>query len=104
MNKDILLNFQIDKEKKQIHVDRSFAAPLELVWAAWTEPDILDQWWAPKPYKTVTKSMNFSVGGRWLYYMLSPQGEKHWCLLDELTYPAGVSSRTRRGECPVDIR
>lgn len=82
MNKAILFNFQVDKEQHAIKVERSFDAPIDLVWAAWTESDILDQWWAPKPYRAVTKSMNFSVGGRWHYYMLSPAGEKHWCLLD----------------------
>ncbi|WP_210462938.1 SRPBCC family protein [Rufibacter roseolus] len=82
MNKAILFNFLVDKENNQIKVERSFEAPLDLVWAAWTEAAILDQWWAPKPYKAVTKSMDFTEGGRWHYYMLSPEGEKHWCLFD----------------------
>ncbi|MFC2185751.1 SRPBCC domain-containing protein [Fulvivirgaceae bacterium LMO-SS25] len=82
MNKAILFNFVVEKEKNQISVERSFNAPLDLVWAAWTEPDILDQWWAPKPYKNETKSMNFIEGGQWHYSMLSPEGERHWCLFD----------------------
>jgi uncharacterized glyoxalase superfamily protein PhnB/uncharacterized protein YndB with AHSA1/START domain len=82
MNKTILFNFDVDKENNLIHVERSFEAPIDLVWAAWTEADILDQWWAPKPYQAVTKSMDFREGGRWHYYMLSPEGEKHWCLFD----------------------
>jgi uncharacterized protein YndB with AHSA1/START domain len=60
MSKAILFNFLVDKEKNQITVDRSFNAPLDLVWAAWTEAELLDQWWAPKPYQTVTKSQDFS--------------------------------------------
>ncbi len=82
MNKTILFNFQVDKESNQINVERAFNAPTDLVWAAWTNPKILDQWWAPKPYKNETKSMNFSKGGQWHYCMISPQGEKHWCLFD----------------------
>ncbi|KAA3440196.1 SRPBCC family protein [Rufibacter hautae] len=82
MNKAILFNFLVDKENNQINVERSFGAPLDLVWSAWTEAAILDQWWAPKPYKSVTKSMDFTEGGRWHYYMLSPEGEKHWCMFD----------------------
>lgn len=82
MNKAILFNFLVDKEHNKINVERSFDAPIELVWAAWTEANILDQWWAPKPYRAVTKSMNFTEGGRWHYYMLSPEGEKHWCIFD----------------------
>jgi len=63
-------------------VERSFNAPLDLVWAAWTEADLLDQWWAPKPYRAVTHSRNFTEGGHWLYYMLGPEGDKQWCLFD----------------------
>ena len=82
MNKTILFVFTTDKENKRIHVERSFDADVKLVWAAWTEADILDQWWAPKPWQAVTQSMNFTEGGRWLYYMQGPEGEKHWCLFD----------------------
>jgi len=82
MNKSILFNFLVDKENNIINVERSFDAPIDLVWAAWTEADILDQWWAPKPFKSVTKSMNFKEGGRWHYYMLGPAGEIYWSLFD----------------------
>lgn len=88
MKKAILFDFTVDKENSKINVERSFEAPVDLVWAAWTEADILDRWWAPKPYQTVTKSLNFSEGGQWHYYMLSPEGEKHWCLFDyEVIHP-----------------
>lgn len=82
MNSAILFNFDVDKENKTIHVERSFNAPIDLVWAAWTEAEILDQWWAPKPYQAVTKLMNFEEGGHWLYYMLGPEGDKQWCLFE----------------------
>jgi PhnB protein len=82
MKKAMLFNFTVDKENNDILVERSFNGPLELVWSAWTEADILDQWWAPKPYKAVTKSQDFKEGGQWLYYMLGPTGDKHWCLFD----------------------
>jgi PhnB protein len=82
MNEAILFNFQVDKQENKIRAERSFDAPVDLVWAAWTEPGILDQWWAPKPYKAVTKSMNFREGGQWHYYMLGPDGGKQWCLFD----------------------
>tara|TARA_R110002049_G_scaffold262956_3_gene438993 strand:+ start:1090 stop:2052 length:963 start_codon:yes stop_codon:yes gene_type:complete len=82
MNKAILFNFTVDKDNKQINVERSFNASKDLVWEAWTTPEILDQWWAPKPYKNKTKSMDFIEGGQWHYYMVSTEGEKHWCLFD----------------------
>jgi uncharacterized protein YndB with AHSA1/START domain len=82
MNKAILLTFQVDKEKNQIKVERTFSAPIDLVWAAWTEADILDQWWAPKPWRAETKHMDFREGGYWLYAMVGPQNEKLWSRAD----------------------
>ena len=80
MNTDHIFNFIVDKENLAVKVERSFDAPLDLVWSAWTEAELLDQWWAPKPFKAETKSMDFSEGGRWLYAMVSPEGQKHWGL------------------------
>jgi uncharacterized glyoxalase superfamily protein PhnB/uncharacterized protein YndB with AHSA1/START domain len=82
MKKSLLFDFIVDNANHSVHIKREFDAHLSLVWMAWTSPEILDQWWAPKPYKTETKSMNFSVGGSWLYAMVSPEGEKHWCKAD----------------------
>ncbi|MEX0968018.1 MAG: SRPBCC domain-containing protein [Bacteroidia bacterium] len=82
MKKTLFMDFSVDKEENQINVKREFAAPLKNVWAAWTESELLDQWWAPKPYKTKTKSMDFREGGMWLYAMVSPEGQKHWCRND----------------------
>ncbi|MBN8467442.1 SRPBCC domain-containing protein [Corallococcus exiguus] len=73
-------NFVVDKDNLAVKVERSFDAPLDLVWSAWTEADLLDQWWAPKPWKAETKSMDFSEGGRRLYAMVGTQGERHWGL------------------------
>jgi uncharacterized protein YndB with AHSA1/START domain len=70
-----IFNFTVDKDNLTVKVERAFDAPLDLVWSAWTEAEILDQWWAPKPYKAVTKSMDFRAGGRWLYAMVNAQGE-----------------------------
>ena len=63
---------------KVLTVERSFNAPLDLVWRTWTEAELLDQWWAPKPWRSVTKSMDFKNGGHRLYAMVGPNGEEHW--------------------------
>ena len=62
--------------------EREFNGPLELVWKAWTDADILAEWWAPLPFKAVTKSMDFRNGGRWHYYMLGPDGSQFWCMVN----------------------
>ncbi|MEL0454779.1 SRPBCC domain-containing protein [Flavobacteriaceae bacterium SZ-1-7] len=84
MQTNLLFNFIVNKENNTVNVEREFAANLNLAWDAWTKPEILDQWWAPKPYKTVTKSMDFREGGTWLYYMISPENDIHWCKNDYL--------------------
>jgi uncharacterized protein YndB with AHSA1/START domain len=65
--------------KKKMTVVKSFDAPLDQVWKAWSDSTILDKWWAPKPYRAVTKSMDFRPGGFWMYAMTSPQDEITWC-------------------------
>ena len=82
MNKTILFNFIVDKGARKIRVERSFDAPVELVWKAWTDPAITDQWWAPKPWRAETKSQEFREGGFWIYSMVGPEGERHWSLFE----------------------
>ncbi|HSI91095.1 MAG TPA: SRPBCC domain-containing protein [Adhaeribacter sp.] len=72
------MNFIVDKENSKLLVEREFAAPLANVWAAFTQAELLDQWWAPKPWQARTKSMDFREGGFWLYAMIGPEGEEHW--------------------------
>ncbi|MEQ8714259.1 MAG: SRPBCC domain-containing protein [Cyclobacteriaceae bacterium] len=74
-----------DASECKLYITRKFAAPLDMVWRAWTEPELLDQWWAPRPYQTRTKSMDFSEGGCWLYSMNGPEGDAHWCRADYIT-------------------
>ncbi len=82
MKSSLTMNFSVDKENRTINVQREFAAPVDKVWAAWTESELLDQWWAPKPWKARTKTMDFSDGGHWLYAMVGPEGEENWCRAD----------------------
>ena len=74
--------FSKDIPNKQLTIVKDFDAPVDLVWKAWTQRDILDQWWAPKPWKAETRIMDFRVGGRWLYCMVGPNAEQHWCRVD----------------------
>lgn len=67
---------------KKIVVEREFDATTANVWKTWTESELLDQWWAPKPWKAETKEMDFRESGVWLYCMVGPEGERHWCRVD----------------------
>ncbi|HEY8401692.1 MAG TPA: SRPBCC domain-containing protein [Cytophagaceae bacterium] len=63
----------MDKENNTVNIKREFNAGHELVWEAWINPEILDQWWAPKPLQSKTIYMDFKVGGRRFYAMVSPE-------------------------------
>lgn len=82
MKQLLQFDFTVDKKKSTIQVKREFAAGVDLVWAAWTTAEILDQWWAPKPWKCETQSMDFREGGRWHYAMVGPEGDKQYCTFD----------------------
>ncbi len=82
MNRKLLFDFSVNKENNTIHITREFDANLDLVWEAWTNPEILDQWIAPKPWRAETKTMDFKEGGFWHYAMVGPKGEKHWSRYD----------------------
>jgi len=73
-------DFTVDKATKTVYITREFNAELSLVWDAFTTPEILDQWWAPKPFESKTKEMEFKVGGRRFYAMVSPEGQAMWQL------------------------
>jgi len=82
MSNKTTFDFSVDKENKTITVKREFAAPVAVVWDAFTKREILDKWWGPKPWKARTKYMDFSPDGRWLYAMTGPEGEEVWALVN----------------------
>lgn len=80
MTNNLLFDFTVDKAAKTVFVTREFDADLSLVWDAFTKAEFLDQWVAPKPFVAKTKVMDFKVGGRRFYAMVSPEGQARWLL------------------------
>ena len=80
MKNNLLFDFTVDNTTKTVFVNREFAAELSLVWDAFTKQEILDQWWAPQPFVSKTKKMEFIVGGLRFYAMVSPEGQEHWAI------------------------
>jgi len=76
----LLFDFTVDKATKTVFINREFDAELSLVWDAFTKPELLDQWVAPKPWSSKTKYMNFEVGGKRFYAMVSPEGLERWSI------------------------
>ena len=80
MNNNSPFDFVVDKPTKKVFVTMEFDAGISLVWDAFTKPEILDQWWAPKPWVSKTKFMNFEVGGRRFFAMVGPEGQERWLI------------------------
>ena len=76
----MLIDFTVDKPTKTVCVTAEFEADLDLVWDAYTKAELLDQWYAPKPWASKTKHMNFEVGGRRFFAMVSPEGQERWLI------------------------
>jgi len=72
------MEFIVDKETKTVSITKEFDASRDMVWDAYTKPELLDQWWAPGPLTSRTTVMDFKVGGRRFYAMVSPEGAERW--------------------------
>jgi uncharacterized protein YndB with AHSA1/START domain len=80
MNNNLLFDFNVDKTSKMVYITREFNARQALVWDAFTKAELLDQWVAPAPMRAKTRYMNFEVGGRRFYAMISPDGQERWAV------------------------
>lgn len=78
MNPNLQFDFIADKQNNTLTVRREFEAGRQLVWDCYTKSELLDQWFAPKPLTTKTKSMQFREGGHWHYAMVEPNGTEYW--------------------------
>ncbi len=63
-------------DTRTIHITRIFNAPRERVWKAWTERDMVKQWWGPKDFTAPHIEIDFRVGGKYLYAMHGPVGSE----------------------------
>ncbi len=58
----------------ELIITRIFDAPRELVWRAWTDPEMVKKWWGPKDFTAPSIKIDFKVGGKYLYCMRGPAG------------------------------
>ena len=76
MESDIIFNKDFDSNS--VYVMKIYDADVSKVWDYFTKSELLDQWWAPQPWKCETKNQDFKEGGEWLYSMVGPEGERHY--------------------------
>lgn len=65
-----------DAKNRTLTLKRTFDAPVKLVWEAWTQPEHLINWWAPKGMKSDIVEHDFRVGGKWKYVIPMPDGSE----------------------------
>lgn len=65
---------QMFKNTKNLHLERSYRAPIETVWRAWTEPDMLREWWGPQKTFVPECEVDLVVGGRIHIVMEADEG------------------------------
>ena len=63
-----------DAANRTLTLERTFNAPIALVWEAWTNPEHVAKWWGPEGMETKVNKHDFRVGGAWEYAMTMPDG------------------------------
>ena len=74
---------------------REIPARISGVWRAFSESNLLDKWWAPKPWRCKTKVMEFKPDGTWIYDMVGPRGERSGSLqtFKEIIFEKKISGK-----------
>jgi uncharacterized protein YndB with AHSA1/START domain len=61
---------------REIHVERVFNAPRDRVFAAYTDPELIPQWWGPYDTTTVVDKMEPHTGGDWRFLVTTSDGSE----------------------------
>lgn len=67
-----------ETETQELVITYQFNAPRELVWRAWTDPEMVKQWWGPHDFTAPFCEIDLRVGGKMLFCMKSPEGQEIW--------------------------
>jgi len=71
---DRMLGFAEGEGRFEIVASRLISAPTKLAYEAFADPVNISHWWGPEGFRTTTHSMDFRVGGEWLFTMHGPDG------------------------------
>lgn len=72
-----------ETDKRTLSIERTFKAPIALVWEAWTQAEHIVRWWGPKGMEIKVIEHDFRPGGNWKYVMPMPNGSE---FISEGTY------------------
>ena len=85
--------------ERRLVVERSYEAPRDLVFAAWTEPERMKHWWGPKGWTIPHSEADLRPGGAFRYTMRSPEGHDHLVegIISEIDPPARIVTISELG-------
>jgi uncharacterized protein YndB with AHSA1/START domain len=83
--------------EREIEIAREFAAPVQRVWQAWSDPEQVTQWFGPAGFRTVTQSREFRSGGHWRFTMIGPDGHEYLNAVDYVEIVPHALLRYRQG-------
>jgi uncharacterized protein YndB with AHSA1/START domain len=69
--------FIVNREVREIVMERIFDAPRELVWKLWTDPALIPRWWGPANLTTVVDRMEVKPGGVWRFLQRDGSGNEY---------------------------
>ena len=72
------MSTQAQTESLDFVISRTFDAPRDLVWKAFTEPERMKQWWGPKGFTVIASQMDLRPGGTYHYGLRAPDGTQMW--------------------------
>jgi uncharacterized protein YndB with AHSA1/START domain len=62
--------------EREIHVERIFDAPRDRVFAVFTDPELIPQWWGPRGTEAVVDEMDVRPGGKWRFVIRNSDGSE----------------------------
>lgn len=79
LNQDTMTKKQSNLERSPlVTITRTFNAPIEQVWKAWSNEELVKQWWGPESYTAPSAKIDFRVGGKSLLAMQDSAGKIVW--------------------------
>lgn len=99
-------SIDLDKDPRSIIGSRVFNAPRDLVFAAFTDPEHLAQWWGPNGFTLTTHAFDFRVGGVWRFVMHGPDGRDYQnrVTYDEIVPPQRIAYHHGGGDDVEPVR
>jgi uncharacterized protein YndB with AHSA1/START domain len=74
-----------NSSKDAVVIERTFNAPIDLIWQMWTNPEHFKMWYGPKGFTVPVAEMDMRVGGKRLICMASPDGSMKMWTIGEYT-------------------